>query len=153
MIGRQELWKRLAGAIALSAAVLGSSCSSAPPESSLGQRWLDALNSHDAAQVAPLLATDAVYRDPTAQEPLGVAALSARLTREWTQWKDRVYTAIRIVDAPDTVVIEWHLQQTHPTGKAVPLDGVTILDRDGTRIRAVRDYYNAGVYLQFLRSQ
>ena len=152
MIGRSGRWRRRAGVLTIAVA-LASSCSSAPPDSGLGQRWIDALNSHDATRLASLLDPDAVYRDPTAKEPVGAAALSERCAREWTQWKDRVYTAQRILDARDTVVIEWHLQQTHPSGTAVPLDGVTILDRDGMRIRAVRDYYNAGVYLQFLRAQ
>ena len=153
MIGRRVMWKRCAGAMALSAIVLGSACRATPPENSLGQQWLDALNSHDTARVAALLNPDATYSDPTTKEPLGVVPLSERWIREWTQWKDRVYTAKSILSTADTVVIEWHLQQIHPSGKAVPLDGVTILDRDGMHIRAVRDYYNPAVYLQFLRPQ
>jgi ketosteroid isomerase-like protein len=134
-------------------ASLCASCSSATSGDDLGQRWLDALNSHDPSRIVQLLDADASYWDITTKEPLSPTAVAQRWTREWTVWKDRVYTGKSIINTPDSVVIEWHLQQTHPNGTPVPLDGVTILERDGRRIRRVRDYYNPGVYLQFLKPQ
>jgi ketosteroid isomerase-like protein len=128
-------------------------CSRAEPGNELGQRWLDALNSHDATRVVALMEPTATYADPTLRQPLAPAALSAWLTQAWSVWKDRVYTPTRVLALPGSIVIEWHVEQSHPSGKGVPMDGVTILDlRDG-RIHAARSYYDISTFLQFVAPQ
>ena len=153
---RARRWKRartvlLLDAILVVAALAG--CSRAEPGADLGQRWLDALNSHDATQVVALMEPTATYADPTLHQPLAPAALSTWLTQAWSVWKDRVYTPTRMLAVPGAIVIEWHVEQSHPTGKGVPMDGVTVLDvRDG-HIHAARSYYDTITFLQFVTPQ
>ncbi|MCK6556437.1 nuclear transport factor 2 family protein [Candidatus Binatia bacterium] len=139
-------------ALALAACLAVAGCAQ-DDRNDVGQRWLDALNSHDSEQALRLLDADAELRDPTLMQPLRPVAVRDWLDRSNALWRDRVYTAKRKLSQGDVVAIEWQLQQTHPSGKAVPIDGVTLIEvRDG-RIRRVRNYYNAGVYLQFLKKR
>ena len=131
-------------------ALLGA-CAREDPAGEIAQRWFDALNAHSAEQIVQLLTNDATFLDPTSSTALGSRELGPWLARGWAAWKDRVYTLTAVVAEHDRVVAEWHLQQTHPGGTPVPIDGVTIFDLKAGRIAKVRNYYNASVYLQFLR--
>jgi len=42
------------------------------------------------------------------------------------------------------------MNQSHPTGERIPIDGVTILDVRVGRIQAVRTHYDTTACLQFL---
>jgi len=117
----------------------------------LARRWLEALNSHDVEQVTQLLDGGATYSDPAPAQPVALPVLRQRLQQTWSVWKDQVYTANKVIEHADTVAIEWHVQQTHPSGRSVPTDGVTILEVQSSRIHAVRNYYNTGIYLQFIK--
>jgi steroid delta-isomerase-like uncharacterized protein len=135
--------------------VLGSSllvgCAHNDPKVELAQRWLDALNAHDADAVIHLLQPAATYQESGMPAPLKVPELRQWLMLSWRAWPDQVYAAKRIVAGDGTLVIEWHVQQTHTSGKALPLDGVTILDvRDG-QIAGVQLYYDRTGYLGFLK--
>lgn len=144
-------WLRigLVGLLALS--LLG--CHDTGGSDQLARLWLDALNSHDPERVLQLLEPDATYSEPSFKQPLKPEGLRRWLTQVWSTWKDRVYSPGVVVADPTMVVIEWHIQQTHPNGTAVPLDGITLIEHDRGRIRHVREYYNAAAYLQFLPRQ
>ena len=131
-------------------AVLVSACPQTDAGRDLGRQWIEAMNSHDANRVITLLAPTATYSDPATPAPLAIPDFRVRLQRDWAAWKDRVYLARRIVPNNGTVVVEWQMLQTHANGEPVPLDGVTVLDTHDGRITAVRDYYNASIYLRFL---
>jgi ketosteroid isomerase-like protein len=128
-----------------------AACDSARPRNELAQLWLDALNSHDPDRVMAMLTSTATYSEPA--ESLGGQSLRDRLRQTWSLWKDQVYSPKAIIADRDVVVIEWHLQQTHPNGKPVPVDGVTVLEVRDSRIQAVRNYFDMGVYLQLLKPQ
>jgi ketosteroid isomerase-like protein len=142
-----SLWR---GLILCCAAVLAA-CQHTDAGQTLGRDWIEALNSHNANRVISLLAPNATYSDPVTPAPLAIAAFRVRLLRDWAGWKDRVYLARRIIAANGSVVIEWQVRQTNASGEVVPVDGVTVLDTRDGQITAVREYYNAGVYLRFLR--
>jgi len=127
-------------------------CEHGEPNTDLGQDWMDALNSHDPVRIVELLHPTASCKDPLAPESLDPTAYARRLSGEWTVWKDRVYMTKRILAGSNTLVIEWRIQQTHPTGTSVHLDGATILDVHAGRISGVRDYYNTSAYLQFVKA-
>lgn len=128
-----------------------SSCTQRDGGKELAQRWIDALNRHSPDEVIALLEPDATYVNAPPNKAIDVGALRSVLQLDWSVWKDQVYTAKTIVAAGNLISIEWHVQQTHPSGTPVPLDGATVLETHGNRIRHVRNYYNAAVYLQFLK--
>jgi ketosteroid isomerase-like protein len=137
---------------ALAGGALVSACSRSSPDTgaALARQWLDGLNSHDPERVIELLTADATYWDSTSNAPVSADAFRARLQQEAAAWKDRVYSARRIISTGDSIVIEWHIQQTHPSGESVPLDGATVLDVHDGRVQAARTYFNAVGYLRFL---
>lgn len=128
----------------------GSGCREPRESDGLAQRWLDAMNAHDPARVLALLAPDADYTDPGTKVPLAPPELAEKLTKDWALWKDQVFTATRVHEAPNSSVVEWRVQQTHPGGKHFDFAGVTVLETDGIAIRALRTYYNPVMFLQFL---
>lgn len=138
-------------ALLIAAALLGA-CRGSGASPDLSTAWIDALNSHQVERVSALLAPDASYTDPVTKGPVGRADFAARLAREWRIYHDQVYTVRHVHIAPGATVVEWTVQQTHPTGKHIDLDGVTVLIEDRGSIREVRTFYNPVVFLQFLDS-
>lgn len=122
----------------------------ADPGSEIARKFLDALNTRDPNRVFELLTPDATFSDPLSGSAIPAAVFRGRLQLDASGWKDRVYSARRITSGAGGVTVEWHIQQTHPSGRPVPLDGVTVLDLQDGRIKAVRSYYNALVYVPFL---
>jgi steroid delta-isomerase-like uncharacterized protein len=117
----------------------------------LAGRWIDAMNAHRAEEVLALFAPDATYSEPGLEGRVDSIPLAERLENGWAQWKDRVLTPTRIMLADaGTAVVEWEMNQTHPSGKHLAVSGVTVIESDGGRIRALRTYYNAVPFLQFL---
>jgi steroid delta-isomerase-like uncharacterized protein len=127
-----------------------SACATDRPPESLATRWLDAMNAHRADLVLALLAPDVTYIDPVTSVPVGREKLAERLRAEWGVYHDQVYTAKRIHETPDAAVVEWTVQETHPSGKHIEIDGVTVLSTQGGSIHALRSYFNPIVFLQFL---
>ena len=117
-------------------------------DEAIGRRWVEALNSRDPDKVIRLLAPQATYTDPISPKPIPPPVLRTALENGWRVFKDRTYFANRILVHKDAVAIEWHIEQTSPSGKALPVDGVTVLDvRDG-RIVAVRNYFDPSGYVR-----
>jgi ketosteroid isomerase-like protein len=128
-------------------------CEGARSADSLAQQWLDALNSHDPQRVMQLMDADATFSEPPPAKPLGTEPLRQWLTQVWSLWKDQVYTPKTIIVGPESLAVEWHLQQTSPKGTVVTVDGVTILEVSAGRVHSARNYYNTGIYLQFMKSE
>ncbi len=137
--------------LVLVAALAG--CSGPQLRNEIAQAWIDALNAHDGNAVARLMAANAVFADPAAPQGLRASELPAWLAGMWVRWPDRVYTARRITRNDHTVAVEWHVQQTGPAGKSVPLNGITLLDVRGDVIQRVDSYYDISPYVQFLSAQ
>lgn len=127
-----------------------SACQGEPPDDLLASRWLDAMNAHRVEQVLALLDEHVTFSDPGTKTPLDREGLAEHLRMEWSVWKDQVYTATHVHRAADSTVIEWRVQQTHPDGKHMELDGVTVLETKAGRVSALRTYFNPVIFLQFL---
>jgi limonene-1,2-epoxide hydrolase len=117
----------------------------------IGQRFLDALNTHDPVQVAALLTSQATYTEPGRSAPLDADALSEQLTQQWQRWHDQVYSARAIHELPDVTVIEWESHQTNHNRDAITLNGVFVLDVRHGRIAGVRNYFDVAPLLRFMR--
>lgn len=114
----------------------------------MGRRWIEAMNTHRPDNVIRLLAPMATWTGPSFSKSASVPQMRYALQNGWNVWKDRKYFAKRIVVGEGSVVIEWHIDQTSVQGRAVPIDGATVLDvRDG-RVAAVREYYDPYPYVR-----
>lgn len=155
MLSRRSVLRRslLAHRFACVAVLLVlAGCSGTNESREVALRWLDALNSQDPDKVLVLLAPTATYVDPTTPVVMTPQTLRPWLRASWDDWKERRYTPGAIVATPESVVIEWRLAQTHVSGTSVPIQGITLIEHKDGRIQHVRDYYNAAMYLQFLKS-
>lgn len=126
-------------------------CRSSPDDPGVGRRFLDALNSHDPAQVTALLAPDATYEEPGRLGPFDTAALREHLARQWQTWNDQVYSARRIENGSGATVIEWETHQTHQNREPVRLIGVLVLEVHHERVDRVRNYFDSAPLMRLLR--
>jgi ketosteroid isomerase-like protein len=128
--------------------LLAATCAACAGKEDLGHRWIEALNTHNPDNVIRLLAPLATWSGPTSPKLASLPHIRYALQNGWNVWKDRKYVAKRIVASGGSVIIEWHIQQTSLQGRAVPIDGATVLDvRDG-HIVAVREYYDPYPYVR-----
>jgi ketosteroid isomerase-like protein len=126
-------------------------CDATNRKTAVADAFLDAMNSHDADRVIALLDAEAIVIDPAAPAELNAGAYRDWLRANWRAWPDRVFTPKRMIEGEGVVAIEWHLQQSHIGGRRVPIDGITVLSLRGERVIGLRNYYNAAVFLPFLK--
>lgn len=123
-------------------ALLLCACRSAPPHP---RRWADAwvnsLNSHRWAQVAPLL-TDGSYEDPLTGKPLGILGAQIYWTQLWVMFPGLRFTVRRVTGDDRRVAVEWTVDGVD-SGSATPVSGIFVLRIRGDAIMGVRGYYNA----------
>ena len=151
---------RLAGALAL--ALLAATCSPGRPgpsqaeaENEIAIRSLMALiGSSNADDVAGLFHPDAVYDDYANQRQYrGLEEIAGYITGG-TRWATGVSMDVLSVHVSDSVAVaEWVFTgiQDRPvgsllpvvTGREVVLNGVTIIEMEGGRIRRAADYVDA----------
>jgi steroid delta-isomerase-like uncharacterized protein len=121
------------------------------------QRYLDAWNSHDGAEVGAFMADDATYEDVA----LGVVhegrdAIEAFVDETEQFSKDYRFTSVSEQASGDCYAFEWEMTGTNTgemaglpaTHKLYRTRGVSIgrLDADG-KITQNRDYWNMAEYL------
>ncbi len=121
----------------LAALSLVAGQSSSTPGSTLDvvQRFNDAINRHDAAAVAALLADDTVFENtapaPDGTRLVGKAAVAAYWERWFVNNADAKFEAEDIVVAGDRCTVQWVYRKTRD-GKPWHLRGMDLLTvRDG----------------------
>jgi ketosteroid isomerase-like protein len=121
----------------LAALSLVAGQSSSAPGSTLDvvQRFNDAINRHDAATVAALLADDTVFENtapaPDGTRLVGKAAVAAYWERWFVNNPDAKFEAEDIVVAGDRCTVQWVYRKTRD-GKPWHLRGMDLLTvRDG----------------------
>ncbi|MBI3785934.1 MAG: nuclear transport factor 2 family protein [Deltaproteobacteria bacterium] len=110
--------------------------------------WIGALNSHQWAQVDPLLSDSARIDDPLVAWTLDRRAAGFYLNALWLSFPQLHYSSLGVVGEGAVVVLEWvatGIAGIPPSG----LRGVSVLVvTDGT-IGAVTSYFNAsGIHIQ-----
>jgi steroid delta-isomerase-like uncharacterized protein len=150
----------------VAAAVCTSACAMQTEDQALAQNELlvlslvDALQSADTAAIVELFWPDATYDDFATQlQHRGIEEIVGYATSLHV-WADDVYMNVGTVHASTSgAVAEWLFAavQARPMGELVPevtgrevvLNGVTIIEVDGGRIRRAADYIDlAPMYLQ-----
>ena len=121
----------------LAALSLVAGQSSSTPGSTLDvvQRFNDAINRHDAATVAALLADDTVFENtapaPDGTRLVGKAAVAAYWERWFVNNPDAKFEAEDVVVAGDRCTVQWVYRKTRD-GKPWHLRGMDLLTvRDG----------------------
>jgi steroid delta-isomerase-like uncharacterized protein len=116
----------------------------------LVQRYLDAWNDRDARAIASTFAPGGTYNDPTVDSIPGdaVGEYAARL---WSAFPDLTFDIVSIAAAGEgRVVAEWNMRGTNtgafmglpPTGRAIAVAGVDVIDVAADGIRAVKGYFD-----------
>lgn len=143
---------RMMSSVGLFAVLAVIGCGS-PGASTEGRRladtWVAAWNAHSVEQVLGLFEPNGTYQDPATPGPISGLALRQFLFQQWSIWGDLTLTVRSARGDAQWAVIEWRSRGTHPSGKTITIDGVTVLDRRERIVRA-STYYDATVYLQFL---
>ena len=62
-------------------------------------------------------------------------------------FKTQETTFHNTVDADETVVLEWVSKGEFPNGEPYEYRGVSILERDGDKVKAFRTYYDSAVFI------
>ena len=119
------------------------------------ERYAEAWNSRDAAQIEPLLATDIVWLDPTLPEPArGVEEVKDFMRRSWVAFPDLRFTPGPMWLDPheDSMTWAWRMEGTQtgpidppgfaPTGKRIDIDGIDVWDFVDGRLQRYRAYYD-----------
>jgi steroid delta-isomerase-like uncharacterized protein len=119
------------------------------------ERYADALNSHDAERIEPLVHSDVVWLDPALPEPArGVEEVKDFLRRSWVAFPDLNFTSGPMWLEPngESMTWSWRMQGTHrgvieppgfaSTGKGIDIDGIDVWDFAEGRIERARAYYD-----------
>jgi steroid delta-isomerase-like uncharacterized protein len=117
------------------------------------RQYLDAWNAHNSAAIVATFAAGGTYTDPTTGEIEGTA-IGANARRLWDAFPDLSFEVVSIAGAgPDRVVAEWIMKGTNtgsfmglpPTGRAVSLPGIDVIDVGADGIRSVKGYFDSRV--------
>jgi len=112
--------------------------------------WIDCWNRHDAPGILACLGEGGTYADP-ATAPISGEALSGYAAAYFQAFPDLVFDTLSIIDGGAGVVaLHWRargtftgpLGETAPTGNAVSLSGVDIIEIEGDHIRSVTGYWD-----------
>ena len=114
------------------------------------KQYLNAWNVHDADAIVKTFAADGTYRDPTTGEISG-DAIAANAKRLWLAFPDLSFEIVNIAETgPNRVIAEWIMRGTNtasfqglpPTGNAISLPGVDIVETGTDGIKAVKGYFD-----------
>jgi steroid delta-isomerase-like uncharacterized protein len=114
-------------------------------------RYLNAWTRRDPAGLVAVFGTDGIYREPSAGELIG-PAIGERAGALFAGFPDIVLEPLAVGQLDDRrVAAHWRMCGTHngpfrnipPTGRKVELEGASILEIDGDRLRSARVYFDS----------
>jgi steroid delta-isomerase-like uncharacterized protein len=119
------------------------------------ERYVEAWNSHDAEQIAPLVTDEIVWLDPALPEPArGVHEVKELMRAGWAAFPDLHFTPGPMWLDPhdDSMTWAWRMEGTHagpleppgfaPTGRRIDVDGIDVWDFVNGQIDRYRAYYD-----------
>ena len=114
------------------------------------QGYFAGWNAHDAKSIAGLLAPDAIYEDPTTRMAVRSYDLATVVSSVAKVLPDFRFEIVSVLPGTGRTVVEWILHGTNseslkpgiePTGKAIHLSGVEVLE-GGERITRITRYFD-----------
>lgn len=127
----------------------------------VARRYLDAWNAHDADAITKTFAAGGTYRDPSTGELSG-DAIAASAQRLWGAFPDLSFEIVSLAEAGEgKVVAEWIMKGTNteslqglpPTGQAIALLGVDVIEIGADGISAVKGYFDTRSFSEQLGLQ
>jgi steroid delta-isomerase-like uncharacterized protein len=115
------------------------------------QRYFDAWNRRDPDLVVASFCDDGTYGDPGTPGALAGAAIGTYAAGLFAAFPDLSFEVAGAYPSGDErVVVEWLMGGTNtgsmagnpPTGRAVSLPGVDVIETSGDRVRSVRGYFD-----------
>ena len=128
----------------------------------VAQRYFGAWNRRGPDRILALFADGGTYRDPATGGELAGPAIAAYAAGLFATFPDLSFEVVSASPAGDgRVVAEWLMGGTNsgvlaakpPTGRAVSLLGVEVIEVEGDRIRSVRGYFDRKSFLEQLGLQ
>ena len=109
----------------------------------LANKWNEAWNSHDPAQLAEFFAEGATYYEPHLDGPVdGKAGIGEIARSTWADWPEASFEAVSITIEDPRVVVEWKSSAKHKSGVVLQLEGVDVLAWEGDNIKSAHVYYD-----------
>jgi steroid delta-isomerase-like uncharacterized protein len=117
------------------------------------RQYLDAWNAHKADAIVATFVPGGTYTDPTTGEIAG-EAIGANARRLWEGFPDLSFQTVSLAAAGSgRVVAEWLMKGTNtgsfmglpPTGRAVSLPGIDVIEVGAEGIAAVKGYFDTRV--------
>lgn len=114
------------------------------------RRYLDAWNARDAAAIAATFVAGGTYTDPSTPA-ITADAVGAYAQRLWAAFPDLSFEIVSLAEAgAGRVVAEWFMRGTNtapfmglpPTGRAIALPGVDVIDAGEGGITSVKGYFD-----------
>ena len=120
----------------------------------LANAYFEAWNARNAAAIVATFVERGTYADPTTNGPLSGAAIGAYASGLWQAFPDLAFEIRSAAQtAASTVVAEWTMRGTNtgsfaglpPTGRAVTLAGVDVIETDAGGLRSVTGYFDSAL--------
>ena len=118
---------------------------------SIVDAYFAAWNAHDGAAVARAFAPGGTYADPTTAGPIAGAAVGRVVTSLCVAFPDLEFERTAVIGEGERLAVEWILRGhnlgellpgVRPTGRAIALEGVTVLEVGDDGLRAVRGRFD-----------
>jgi steroid delta-isomerase-like uncharacterized protein len=122
----------------------------------LARAYIAGWSAHETDRINSLFAEDGTYSDPIVPNGIRGAALAGYVNGLIAAFPDLDFDIVRLYEAgADTVVVEWLMKGTNrgsfmglpPTGRAIALPGVDVIETGGDRIKSVRGYFNSATMM------
>jgi steroid delta-isomerase-like uncharacterized protein len=128
----------------------------------VAQRYFDAWNRRDAAELIATFADGGTYRDPATGQPLTGQAIGAYASGLWAAFPDLSFEIAHAAPAGDgTIAAQWIMCGTNngsmlgqpPTGRTVALPGADFIRVEGKMVRSVEGYFDMKTFSEQLGLQ
>ena len=128
----------------------------------MARAYIEARNAHDTDRINATFADGGSYSDPNVPDGISGPALAGYVNGLVSAFPDLEFQIGKLLEAgPDTAIVEWIMKGTNsgslmglpPTGRAIALPGVDIIETGESGIRSVRGYYSNGTMMAQLDVQ
>jgi hypothetical protein len=109
--------------------------------------WNDAWNSGEAGKLQAFFLPGSTYYDPTlsAEPTAGAEGIRLCAQKTWEDWPGAHFEAVSIIVEPPRVALEWRSTATHRSGAVLRLEGVDLLEWEGSGLRSARTYFDVSI--------
>lgn len=139
---------------------LGSSADKeSDPNKEIGEKFIAAWDSHNAANLIALFKDDGAYEEVcSGRKYFGKGDISSYYNRTIEGMPDSKFEIVNIIAGKQQVSVEWTWQGTNsvgwpymgisPTNKTMKIRGVSVIDIENRKIKNIRDYWDWNSFMK-----